>query len=69
MQEPKVKVELVIQQLDSGQIRVNGPINDRAICYALLELAKDVIRAYTPQQVESGPTIQVVRNLPNNGGR
>jgi hypothetical protein len=59
-------IELVIRHLPNGQIQVTGPIQNKALCYGLLELAKDVIR-----QVEAGnvPSVQIAKNLPNNGGR
>jgi len=40
--------ELVIRQLPNGQIQVSGPIQDKLLCYGMLECAKDAIRAFEP---------------------
>jgi|GEM_PF-4827222 len=34
-------------------IQVTGPLNDRMMCYAMIEMARDVIHAHVP------PTIQL----------
>lgn len=40
MQQPK----LVIEILPDGRLNVNGPIENKMLCYGMLELAKDAIR-------------------------
>jgi hypothetical protein len=41
-----MKAKIVIEFLDDGRIFVNGPIQDKVLCYGLLEAAKDAIREY-----------------------
>lgn len=41
-----IKVEIRITVSNEGEIRVHGPIQDKILCYGLLEIAKDVIRNY-----------------------
>ena len=40
-------VEIKIS-LDASGVKVEGPINDRLLCFGLLEMAKDVVRTYDP---------------------
>lgn len=37
-------IELKIILQDDGQLMVGGPIEDKVLCYGLLEAAKDAIR-------------------------
>lgn len=39
-------VELKITMDDKGQIGVNGPLKDKVLCYGLLEVARDAIKAF-----------------------
>lgn len=32
----------------NGNVDVNGPLQDKILCYGLLEIAKDLIRNYKP---------------------
>jgi len=41
----KMKTKLVIEFCD-GQITVNGPINDKILCFGMLEAAKDAVRTH-----------------------
>ena len=43
--EPKLTLTISLDK-STGDIEVNGPIMDLGLCYALLEQAKDVVRAY-----------------------
>ena len=58
-------LQLTITLQDDGQLQVSGPIQNKALAYGLLELAKDAIRnAETPK----APDIIVpVRLMPDNG--
>lgn len=40
---PKVVASLVIAIDDAGQVSVNGPLENRVLCYGLLGVAKDTI--------------------------
>lgn len=37
---------LTITLTESGQVSVNGPLDQLMLCYGMLELAKDVVRAH-----------------------
>ena len=43
--------QLVIVLEPGGRVTVAGPIHDRALCYAMLELARDAIRDYKPSAI------------------
>jgi hypothetical protein len=43
-------VELVVRLNAAGKVEVTGPIEQRLLCYGLLEVARDVIGAYTPAE-------------------
>lgn len=49
-QEQGVLAKLVIRRLVNGQLTVEGPINDKMTCYALLEGARDAIYEYSQRQ-------------------
>lgn len=34
----------------TGQVRVDGPINDKILCYGLLEMARECIAEHTKQE-------------------
>ena len=57
-------VQLVITLMDNGQLQVTGPIQDRMLCYGMLEVARDVIR---DQQPKPGGLIAV--RQPLDGGK
>lgn len=42
------RAELLITLQDTGQVTVTGPIEQRLLCYGLLEVARDVIAAHQP---------------------
>ena len=48
----------LIEEGDRKQVTISGPLNDRYLCYAMLEGAKDIVREYKT------PIIQPVRILP-----
>lgn len=57
---PKEVAQLTVTLLDTGAVNVTGPINNKTLCYGMLEVAKDIVRDYvaaansprvaTPQQ-------------------
>ena len=47
---PQPKVQLVITLMDSGEVNVSGPIQDKILCYGLLEIAKEVVVQFAEQQ-------------------
>ena len=48
--------------METGALNVNGPMQDKVLCYGMLELAKDVIRATTTSPIEV-PKIPMSRLL------
>lgn len=45
-----VQLELRITVSNTGEIRVYGPIQNKILCYGLLEIAKDIIKTYKPEE-------------------
>lgn len=64
---PEVTARLEIILSDNGQVAVNGPIENRMLCYGLLGLAYDSIQEFNAarnaaaQQRVSTPTAEEVR--------
>ncbi len=57
---PKLSIEL----LPDGNITINGPIDNKLLCYGMLESAKDAIREYVAKKNES----QILRPALNLAG-
>ena len=51
------KVLLTITYEPGMPVQVTGPIQDRMLCYAMLEMAKDAIRDFKMGQGEVSPII------------
>lgn len=52
MDAPAAKAQLVITwNGPPAGVQVTGPIQDKMLCYALLELAKDAIRDFKPSTI------------------
>lgn len=43
---------LIIEQLPNGAVKVSGPIGQKALCYGLLECAKDAVRDFCDKQAQ-----------------
>ena len=56
------KAVLTIALMPDGNVAVNGPIQDRILCYGLLEAAHDAIHDFKPDQSQQ---IQVVPAMPS----
>lgn len=50
--------KLMIEVMPDGSVQVQGPIQNRMLCYGLLEAAKDAIRRHGDQPQ---PLVQVPR--------
>lgn len=60
--------QLVIRMApDNLGVEVEGPINDKAACYAMLELAKDAIREYSEQQAKNKSPLVIATAMPRDG--
>lgn len=47
------RAQLVIQLTTDGGIQVHGPVQDKILCYGLLECARDAIKAHHEQPAKS----------------
>ena len=56
-------IELLVQLLPNGSVQVTGPIGNRALCYGILEAAKDAIRNYVVPKDQ--PVIIPVTRFPH----
>lgn len=45
-------VTLIITMDENGDIRLQGPVSELGLCYGMLELAKDAIRAHNAKGQE-----------------
>ncbi len=67
--ESPVKVSLTIDVLENGQVRVNGPLQDKAFCYGILQLAMDSVRFYRTTPLIEPATPGMINRLQHNGGQ
>jgi hypothetical protein len=54
------RTELVIRVMADGQVHVSGPLHDKGTCYALLELARDIVKDHVDKMTRS----QIVQARP-----
>lgn len=47
--EEKKSINLLIVLMPDGTIGVNGPLENKVLCYGLLESARDAIKDYKPK--------------------
>ncbi len=50
---PQVPVALTVTMTPEGQIQVSGPLENKLLCYGLLEFARDAIQKFeqTPRSI------------------
>ena len=53
--------QIVISLHHDGFVRITGPIHEKMLCYGLLELARDVVKAFS-ENAERQSRIAVVPN-------
>lgn len=53
-------IQLIITLNDDGQIGVNAPLQDKVLCYGLLEVARDAIQKYHEQQPQKRSSLVAV---------
>lgn len=46
------QIQLVISMDEAGAVSVNGPLNNKVLCYGLLATAQDVIKDMNDQQAK-----------------
>jgi hypothetical protein len=47
-----MKVELIIQLDEKGQVSVSGPVENKILCYGLLEASKEAIRSFVAPKIQ-----------------
>ncbi len=45
-----MKFELVISMDEKGSVSVNGPIENKIVCYGMLEVARQAVQVFEPQK-------------------
>ena len=55
-----MKVQLLIEMNEQGQVNVSGPINQKMLCYGLLDCARDAIKDFTDNAAK-GPHIALAQ--------
>ena len=65
--EEATTFELHITLAPGKPITIRGPINNKPLCYMMLEEAKDVIREHCKKQAQGG--IVQARAIPGLNGR
>lgn len=50
-------VQLLIERDERGKVSISGPINDKALCYGLLECARDAIKDFIDKQAQQQITL------------
>lgn len=66
------RVQLTITMDAQGHLSVNGPLEQKGLCYMLLELARDAVRDYDPAAhqglvMPNGVPAEVVRRMRGEG--
>lgn len=61
------KTELKIEITESGEVLVTGPVDNKMVAYAMLELARDAIKDLH-DRCEKEKKISIVGSLPPMGG-
>lgn len=54
------RVELKITLDESGQVHVTGPLGNLILCYGMMDMAKDAIRAQAARQIQRPTPADVV---------
>lgn len=64
-------VQLVITMTPDGQVQVSGPLQNKVLCYGMLESARDAIRDFKPNvgvELANGDKAKaLLRNVNGNG--
>lgn len=57
---PPIVITIAFDPMNPKGVQVNAPLQDKMICYAMLEMARDAIKDYVP------PKVQVATVMPPN---
>lgn len=60
-------VELIIRLTPTGQVTVTGPIEQRLLCYGLLQVARDVIAGHQPAEQRIVAPVPMMPTIGGNG--
>lgn len=63
--QPETRIVMQIELTKEGQMKVSSPfIQDKTVCYGLLELAKDAVRDHHKPQIvkPNGGIMNFIRN-------
>jgi hypothetical protein len=61
-------LQLLITMEDSGQVRVDGPIGNKVLCFGLLEIAKEAVREYAEKNQKLVVPVSGMTVVPNGRG-
>lgn len=69
------KIEIILH--DNGNVEVNGPVDNKVLCYGLLDCARDIIQEYGAAKAMAADakpgieraSIHDIRSLAVNGKR
>lgn len=60
--------KLTITLSETGAVNVEGPLAEKLLCYGLLEIARDSIKAFNDKRETAGPELYVAHGqFPPNG--
>jgi hypothetical protein len=59
-------VELKISFIPGQEPQISGPLQDKMLCYAMLEVARDAIQSFNPEQQ---PLVAPAVLMPLRNGR
>lgn len=59
--------KIVIEMDAAGRIRVGGPLDDKILCYGLLEVARQTIQAHQPTPQIAKPSAGEIDHVERNG--
>jgi hypothetical protein len=49
---PQIVAQITVTMTDDGKVNVNGPMENKILAYGLLEVGKEVVRAFNDQQAK-----------------
>ena len=52
-----------ITMSDDGDIKINGPLSNKPLCLYLLEVGKDLLKAWTPEKPKIEPARHGLRDF------
>jgi hypothetical protein len=58
----------ILITLNGNQVQVQGPIDNKVLCYGMLEMARDAIKDYKPPSIQVAPANLIDQIKRSNGG-